>query len=83
MIWSNKIGYDRGEDFLGHIGSTWVKFDLEVMPFTGHPVILIVETWMRVRPLGLRKYKILESPLWLENVAWVMPFLKLNEVAVH
>lgn len=83
MIGSNKIGCARGEDVLGRIGFIWVKFDLDVMPFTGHLVILIADTWTRVRPLGLRKYNILESLLWFENAAWVMPFLKLNEVAVH
>lgn len=34
-IGSNKIGCARG-DFSGRIGSTWVKFDLDVVPFPRH-----------------------------------------------
>lgn len=52
------------------------------MTLTGHLVILIAEMWVKA-DIGLRKYEILESPFCFENAAWVMSFLKLNEVAVH
>lgn len=52
------------------------------MTFTEHLVILIADVWMN-GDTGAWKFEILGSLLCFENAAWVMSFLKLNEVAVH
>lgn len=70
------------ENFIGRIGFTRVKFNSDIVTFMEHLVILIVGMWVN-GDTGAWKYEILGSLLCFENAAWVMSFLKLNEVAVH